>query len=273
LGVRHNWGVKVVGLTAAGIETERGHIEGRWCIGADGLRSQMRNWAGLEARPPYRRTRQGGYPRSSRFGVRGHFALKPWSDCVEVLWADGCEGYVTPVGPDEVGVAFLWSGEKAGFDTLLERFPRLERKLRGARSISEKMGSGPFEQRTRGVWSDRVALVGDAAGYRDAITGEGLALAFHQAQALARALAQGNPGYYQRAFRKMVRLPFGTIRVLLLLERRPIWRRRLIQTLAADRGLFERLLAVHSRHQPLASIGLSSALGLVWKVAGVHRSF
>jgi flavin-dependent dehydrogenase len=263
LGVTLNWGVKVLGLTATGIETDRGNIEGQWRIGADGLRSKVRGWAGLESG---RRDRSDRPVALGRFGVRGHFAVKPWSDCVEVHWADGCEAYVTPVGAQEVGVAFLWSGERVGFEILLRRFPHLESKLQGARRTSEIMGTGPLEQHPKGVQRGSVALVGDAAGYRDAITGEGLALAFHQAGALAKAIALGDMGIYERSFRRLMRLPFGLISTLLMIEKRPRWRRRLIRTLAEDGELFERLLAIHARQEPLTSLGVGRALKLGWRV-------
>lgn len=44
----------------------------------------------------------------------------------------------------------------------------------------------------------RVLLVGDAAGYVDALTGEGVALALSTAGAAVRALAENRPGTYPR---------------------------------------------------------------------------
>ena len=44
-----------------------------------------------------------------------------------------------------------------------------------------------------------VLLVGDAAGYIDALTGEGLALAFDTAEVLVDCLVRGRPDRYQRA--------------------------------------------------------------------------
>ncbi len=181
---------------------------------------------------------------------------------MEVYWADRCEAYVTPVSEREVGVALLWSGEKSGFDRLLERFPDLRKRLAGAPVTTRDRGAGPFDQRPRAAARGRVALVGDAAGYRDAITGEGLALAFHQAAALIDAMACGNLQHYAATVRRLVALPFGLIRVLLLAERLPVLRRRLIATLAREPVLFRRLLAVHARAVPLRSLGLGAAFRL-----------
>ncbi len=251
-GVNLLWGVSASGLTDEGLETARGRLSADWVVGADGLHSPVRRWAGLAGRPP----------RLHRYGVRRHFEIEPWSERVAVWWGERCEAYVTPVGSRQVGVAMLWSGEKSNFDRLIARFPPLAQRLEGAPVLSRDRGAGPFDQRPRAVVRGRVALVGDAAGYRDAITGEGLSLAFHQARALAAALAAGDLRPYARACRRLSALPFALIRALLLVERRPRLRRRLVTTLAADPALFARLLAIHARQRPLSSLGLAGTLRL-----------
>jgi flavin-dependent dehydrogenase len=230
-------------------------LAGRWLVAADGLHSRLRRGAGLAGRPAPRR----------RFGVRRHYRLALWSEHVEVWWTDGCEAYVTPVAGELVGVAVLWDRDRlgtAGFDALLARFPRLAARLAGAPHASRDRGAGPLEQRVRAVVSGNLALVGDAAGYVDAITGEGLALAFHQAGALAAALAAGDPAAYAVAHRRLARLPDGLTRLLLAVERRPRLRRRTIRALAAEPALFARLLAIHSRSLPLSELGVGGALRL-----------
>ncbi len=252
LEIRMSWGVTVRGLVPGGVESDRGRVTSEWIVGADGLHSRVRRWAGLA----------GSSRGPRRFGVRRHFGIKPWSDRVEVHWAERCEAYVTPVSEGEVGVAMLWSGEKSNFDRLLERFPGLAARLRGAPVNSRDRGSGPFDQRPRAVCRGRVALVGDAAGYRDAITGEGLALSFHHAVALAAALEGGDLRLYAAAVRRLVALPFALIRALLVAERQPALRRRLMATLARDPALFQRLLAIHARALPPRALWLGPALRL-----------
>ena len=181
-GVDLRFGVAARALTADGIETGRGRVRARWVVGADGLHSRLRHWAGLAAPPG----------RYRRFGVRRHYALRPWAQHVEVHWTAGCEAYVTPAGRECVGVAMLWSGARASFDEHLARFPALRERLAGAPPMSRDRGAGPLHQRARGAVRGRVALVGDAAGYLDALTGEGIALGLREARALADAVAAGD---------------------------------------------------------------------------------
>lgn len=260
-GVELAWSERVRGLTDGGVATDGGEVAARWIVGADGLLSRTRVWAGLG----------GGGPSAAhrrRFGVRRHYRMEPWSDRVEVLWGERCEAYVTPVAIDEVGIALLWSGGRCGFDALLAGFPRLVERLDGQEPCSRDRGAGPLDQRVRGLVRGRVALVGDAAGYRDAITGEGLSLGFRQAELLARALAAGRPRAYERAARRAARVPFALIAALLWAERRPTRRRRLTSTLADDPDLFARLLAVHVGERGLSSVGLGGAAALARALLG-----
>ncbi|MFP3942067.1 MAG: NAD(P)/FAD-dependent oxidoreductase [Thermoanaerobaculia bacterium] len=293
-GVELRWGVRATGLAAPsgavgdpeqpGVSAgEGGVVRGRVLVGADGLRSAVRRWAGLEGasvsvpagRPgssgPSGASERGRRARE-RFGVRRHYRIAPWSDRVEVHWADRCEAYVTPVGPELVGVAMLWSGARASFDGLLARVPALARRLAGAPAASRDRGAGPFRQRPRGVVRGRIALVGDASGYLDAITGEGLSLAFHQAFALAEAARAVTAGEardlrpYGRAHRRLRRLPEALIRLLLVAERRPGLRRRTVRALAGDPELFDRLLALHAGAVSPRELGPSGALALAGRL-------
>ncbi|HUL60001.1 MAG TPA: FAD-dependent oxidoreductase, partial [Anaeromyxobacteraceae bacterium] len=174
--------------------TSAGEVRGRVLVAADGLGSPVRRREGLD--------RPAGLPR--RFGLRRHFAVPPWADAVEVHFADGAEAYVTPAGDRRVGVAFLFErearegaaradaadarAEPARFEDLLPRFPVLERLLAGATPDSLPRGAGPLARRAAARTADRLVLLGDAAGYVDALTGEGLSIAFGCAMDLAAIL-------------------------------------------------------------------------------------
>ena len=158
-------------------------------IAADGLHSPVRRLLGLD-RP---RT------RLRRYGQRVHVARAPWTSMVEVHWAAVGEAYVTPVGPDEVGVALL-STHRRPFEDLLGAFPGLAERIAG-HPRSAVRGAGPLRQRSSRRVLGRVLLVGDAAGYVDALTGEGLALGMAQARAAVAAVVAGDPSSYEQAWR------------------------------------------------------------------------
>jgi flavin-dependent dehydrogenase len=161
--------------------TRFGHL-----VVADGLHSPTRRALGLDGEPVSLR----------RYGLRRHYRLAPWTSYVEVHWAEATEAYVTPVGDDLVGVAMLTS-TRGSFDEHLARFPALRERVAGAEVAGDVLGAGPLHQRAAARVAGRVLLVGDAAGYVDALTGEGVALAFAQARAAVSAIADGDPARYE----------------------------------------------------------------------------
>jgi flavin-dependent dehydrogenase len=120
-----------------------------------------------------------------------------------VHWADAAEAYVTPVAPDQVGVALL-SSARGTFEEHLGRFPVLSERLSGAEA-GEVLGAGPLRQRSRRRVCGRVLLVGDAAGYVDALTGEGVSLAVAQARSAVAALVGDDPARYESDWRRVTR--------------------------------------------------------------------
>ena len=226
-----NAGVRA--LSGGRLDTDAGTVEARLVVAADGLNSALRRAAGLEL--PVRGPR--------RFGLRRHLRLPPWSDLVEVHWSAGAEAYVTPVGPRRVNLAFLWQedalAEKASFEALLERFPALGERVRGAAVESEARGAGPLSRRVKSRAAAGLALIGDAAGYVDAITGQGLSLAFTSAERLVRLLPRDlrEPALtralhrYDRSLRADWLRYALPARGLLALARRPALRHRALSLL------------------------------------------
>ena len=90
-----------------------------------------------------------------------------------------------------------------------------------------------------------MALVGDASGGVDAITGQGLFLAFSQAQALADAMASGDLRKYEAAHRGVSRRPAFMARLMLMMDGRPRLRRRVMRIFEEEPRLFARMLAAH----------------------------
>ncbi len=197
-------GVDVVRQKVAGIQqggdsvsaqlTDGTVLQASWMFGCDGLHSQVREWAGL-----------GSANRGQRrYGLSKHFAVPPWNDHVEVHWTATAELYVTPVSDNEVGVAVL--GPKlTDYDNAVLSVPALAERLRNADVTAGTRGAGPLRQRTLARTAGRVLLVGDASGYVDAITGEGIRVGLAQAKAAIECLSAGTPEKYEREWKRVTR--------------------------------------------------------------------
>jgi flavin-dependent dehydrogenase len=186
------------------------------------------------------RERRGGL--RERYGFRRHYRVAPWSSMVEVHWTDGAEAYVTPVSEDEVGIAILWHRPASSWESMLSRFGALARHLGSASPITTVQGAGPFRRRTRRAAGGRVALVGDASGYVDAITGEGIAIAFECARALARSLRTADLRVYERAHRSILSRYRRTTEFVLALAAFPFLRHGVVSVLSEQSWLFDHCL-------------------------------
>jgi flavin-dependent dehydrogenase len=252
LGVEVRTGVQVVGhqrrSDAVCVRTDQPgeeRLEGRLLVAADGLRSP------IAARERLARTPG----RPARFGVRRHFLRPPWTSAVEVHLGDGVEAYVTPTDPGRVGVALLCEERaRAGFDDLLGRFPQVAARLAGCPVESRAMGAGPFPRAVRARSRDRLVLVGDAAGYEDAITGDGLSLAFTAAADLGDILpAALAAGASRHAFARWERSSVARYRRYLIVTRATL-------ALARHQAARRRVLWVFGRSPRLLGglVGLST---------------
>jgi flavin-dependent dehydrogenase len=228
------WQSRVAAVDPAGVTVDGQIVRCRWVIGADGLHSRVREWAGL----------QPIWSAARRMGIRQHFRIHPWTDFVEVHWRTGWQAYVTPVGPQEVCIAIIGS-EPGGHPDLPALFPVLGKRLGRAEAITPLRGAISVSTKLRSVARGRIALIGDASGSVDAVTGDGLSLAFRQAALLGSALAAGDLEIYETAHRRVSRMPRLMARLLLLMDGRDRLRQRAISLLAARPRTFERLLAAH----------------------------
>jgi flavin-dependent dehydrogenase len=173
-----------------------GGLTGDWLLACDGLHSAVRRQLGLDPRP----TRVG----SRRYGQRRHLAIAPWSEYVEVHWSPLAEVYVTPVAADLVGVAVL-SRTRASYDDLLRQAPSVREHIDPSAWATPVRGAGPLRQPVRRRVAGRVLLVGDAGGYVDALTGEGIRTGLACARAAVDAVAGANPAAYERDWRRLTR--------------------------------------------------------------------
>lgn len=234
-GVSLLWKTPVHAICQEGVVVAGEVVAAKWIVGADGIRSRVRRWSGLDA----------GIKHECRYAFRRHYRVQPWSDFMEVYWGENAQAYVTPVGEEEVCVVLISRQPGMRFVALDAEFPRLAQRLKRAGHASTERGAITVMQQLKSVYRGRVALMGDASGSVDAITGEGLCLSFRQAIALAEALEAGDLRRYQAAHRRLARRPRIMGRIMLLLDGRTALRERAMRALASDAGVFSQLLAVH----------------------------
>ncbi len=254
-GVRLAWGVRVSGIAPEGVIAGDRLVRARWIAGADGGLSPVRRWAGLDA----------CHHESRRFGFRRHYAVAPWSRYMEIHWGDRCQLYITPVAASEVCVVLISSDQHLRLEDALPGFPEVERRLAAAGPSNLQRGGITASRRLKAVYRGNVALVGDASGSVDAITGEGLCLLFQQSVALAAALEAGDLSQYQAEHRRIGRRPQWMADLMLLLDRRRGLRSRAIRAFAGRPKLFAGMLAMHVGEQSIADF-LTNGLALGWRM-------
>lgn len=250
LGVRMRWKTMV--------ELRPGHtpmLDGKvlrygYIVGADGEASRTRAWAGLEA----------GILRSRRFGFRSHFELLNHADgrahsganYVEVHWGNEGQAYVTPVAERKVCVAVVSRSHKPEiFAKVIDSLPALRKSLSQAKQLTPQRGAVTTTSSFRLVTKNNIALIGDASGSTDAITGEGLAMGFRQALLLRDSIVEGSLERYQAQHADILRLAQQMARALLLMDRHAILRRRVLKAFMARPDLFAAMLRVHLQEEDL----------------------
>ncbi len=197
-----------------------------YLIGCDGIRSRVRKLCDLDSNK---------YIENQRIGARMHFQIQPWSDLVEVYWKDYIEAYVTPVGNNLVQFAFLWDNKfvrpQAGArmdEGLKELFPELFERVEGCKEVSKLKTVGPISAASKSVYKNRVILLGDAYVYLDGITGEGISIAFKEAESLADSVSNYPDDFishYKKEINRTTSNYLSMTKLALLLSYYPILRR------------------------------------------------
>lgn len=255
LGVSFRWKTPISGLCSDGVLVGGNIVRARWIVGADGVRSRVRRWAGLQSRAL----------KDHRYAFRRHYGVKPWSHCMELYWGTSAQAFVTPVGKREVCVVLMSHDPAVRFASIGARFPLLAKHLARAEWMSSERGAITLTQGFRRVYCGRVALIGDASGTVDAITGEGLRLTFDQATVLAEALRADDLGRYQAEHDRLARRPNFMGSLMLMLDRYPALSVRMLRALAANPDVFARLLAIHvGARSPVHLVTAGALLG--WRL-------
>jgi len=236
---------------SATVITAAGEVRARVVAVADGLRSAFRHRLGwtVGPRPPH------------RYGIVAHWSMDapvdPW---VRITFDRGLEVYEGPVAGNQRMVGLLcYQDRMREFGGQLEpRYREIAQSLRPGLRHADLVGSvsavGPFWFRASTVAQNGVFLIGDAAGFTDPITGEGVATGLRQARAFATALESPNPERtYRLAHRRLTRDPRRVAALFLRLSRTP--------------ALVERAMRSHQR----APQTLTTLLGIGFGYWGFNR--
>jgi flavin-dependent dehydrogenase len=248
-----------------GVVGESEEISAGVVVGADGLHSAVRGWAGLSIRGP----------RRGRYGLAGHWRVDVrHRQAITVTLGDGHEWYEAPVGPDTLLVSVLT--RRSSPPITARTYEAAARvgvpALRDVELVAGPLGAAQFRQRARAVAEGCIFLVGDAAGYDDPTTGEGLAIGMLLAERLsahAGDLLSGRISNADAARRyrvdhvRLVRERRRLTQLALLMARSPRLSHRAIARASADPTTLSKLLAINCGYQTFAELSLRDWLSLL----------
>jgi 2-polyprenyl-6-methoxyphenol hydroxylase-like FAD-dependent oxidoreductase len=257
-GVIFHWGTRVSKIDPSHVTAGDMRIPYTWLVGADGQNSVVRKWTKLA---PLGR---GG----KRFGFRRHFRVRSWPNLVDVHWGEHCQMLTTPTDAQEVCVSVLSRDASFRISQALPLFPELAERLQDATPTTRELGNATSLNRLPAVTRGRAALVGDASGSVDAITGHGLSLAFQQAIFLAEAFERGNLAHYESAHRRIAVVPALMSRLLLIMGRNAWLRRKALRLFENKPGVFSKLLSIHTDALPLSSLSVREIIDLGCRLLG-----
>ncbi len=258
-GLIHDESQRVVGVA-----TTAGHIRAGIVIGADGLHSQVRAWAGLRARSQAR----------LRYGLAGHWRVDTRDrDAVTVTLAGDHEWYEAPVGPDLLLVSILTHRSLPPMTarTYAGAARRSIAGLRDAELVAGPLGAAYFHQRVRAVAEGAIFLTGDASGYDDPTTGDGIAigmlvaerLAVHVGDLLSGRISEPTAAArYARDHNGLVRERRRLTELALFLARSPVLSRRAMTRARSDPRALAKLIAINCGYQTFRDLSARDWLSL-----------
>jgi len=254
-GVNLVWGARVSDFEAHGTRVNGKFVPFRYLIGADGQNSVVRSFARLGPRWTIER----------RFGFRRHYAVAPWTNLVEVHWAKRSQMVVAATAPGEICISAFVDDPHTRMDRALRLFPEVAGRLYGVKPTSTEAGSMLAFRRARAVVRGNVALVGDAGCTVDAVSGQGVSLAFQQAVFLGGALATGDLASYQKAHGELTLAAMRMTLLLLTMNSSEWLRRKVIRLFAKRPNVFAKMLATHTQPSP-EPLQATEIASLTWRV-------
>jgi len=235
-------------------------VRARVVVGADGRRSRVARELGLLRE----------HPRLRKFAVRGHWeGMQGLRELGEMHVAAAGYCGVAPLSPSQANVAFVVDRSEmaaAGSDlqgfyrATLARWPRIVERLQGATLLAPPRAVGPLALESRRAVAPGAVLVGDAAGFYDPFTGEGVTLALRSAELAAAAIHaalreddRARLRGYDRDRREATRDKFRFNRMLQQIVGRPWLANRVARRIAARPALADRLVGVAGDFVPARS--------------------
>ena len=228
---------EIAGIAGRGRDGETIELRARLTVGADGLRSRVARELGVRRSVPW----------LDKLALTTRYANVGWGQSAEVHFFEGGYFACTAVEGGLVSLNLvldraLFAREglprDAALDAWLARVPSIGDRISRGRRVDAVRGIGPLACRTRQQVFDGAALVGDACGYVDPVTGEGIYFALKGAEMLVESAARAlHAGCVDRA----------SLEEYLRGRRRELW----------PRAAFATLLQHGLRHPSLVRSGLA----------------
>ncbi len=268
-GVRARQGCRVEAALVrkgrvVGLEVDGRPRPAAWVVGADGVRSRLARQLGLA-------TTQA----SRRLGLRAHFRLRrpPAEPArVRILVGQGYELYLTPLPNHELSVVALTQAVrqpwKEQFYRWLAQAGLYAEVLRDAVPVSDLAAAAPLGARVHAAVAPGFALLGDAAGALDPITGTGISHALLSAHLLADELARASAledavlHRFERRRQQLLRPAARLTRLLVALLRHPRLAARLLALGNRIPGLLSQLAEACAPVLPLQPPSVTSSQAL-----------
>ena len=182
--------------------------------------------------------------RGDWIGAKAHFAGIPPRDRVEMYFFRGGYCGLAPVENGAFNVCCLVRREQsrqlrrnalddfADWLVQVSHLAALEKRLQGTMQVSAVVTTAPVHLSRRGAVQNGALMVGDALGFLDPFTGEGISMALHSgrlaAKAVARALSEGFDGHtaadiYSQSLSLAVRRSYMVAALARGLIQGPVW--------------------------------------------------